>query len=133
MNEKNPEKELYHYFEVIKHAPYMSFPYYNAGNVFKDQGDYDSAGRLYALAIEKQPSHAEAWIQLGLMALRDGDQDAFIKNVCQGLASNPRRKHSYDLILSWARDNKDEELFQWAAKMMSHEMPLLYNEYFGEF
>jgi tetratricopeptide (TPR) repeat protein len=132
MNEKNPEKELYHYFEVIKHAPYMSFPYYNAGNVFEDQGDYDSAGRLYALAIEKQPSHAEAWIQLGLMALRDGDQDAFIKNVCQGLASNPRRKHSYDLILSWARDNKNEELFQWAAKMMSHEMPLLYGEYFGE-
>ena len=54
----------------------MNRVYYNLGNRFFDQSEYERAIRAYRLAIDCDPGDVAAWYNLGLCYALVGRQDA---------------------------------------------------------
>ncbi|MDR1762412.1 MAG: tetratricopeptide repeat protein [Dysgonamonadaceae bacterium] len=81
---KNPDSEpraggylfdliLSDYEKIIEQNPDFVFAWFNRGNIFCTQKDYQQAIRDYDEAISRNPDFAEAWYNRGLTRLYTGD------------------------------------------------------------
>nr|2AVP_A Chain A, synthetic consensus TPR protein [Methanothrix harundinacea 6Ac] len=64
--------------------------WYNLGNAYYKQGDYDEAIEYYQKALELDPRSAEAWYNLGNAYYKQGDYDEAIEYYQKALELDPR-------------------------------------------
>ena len=79
--------------------PNYAIAYYNMGNIFKEQSNFDEAIKLYKKAISFKPDYSEAYSNLGLTLQDQGMLEEAITAYRKSLSLNPIL---LNLTLIWA-------------------------------
>lgn len=88
-NEKDVDKQIELYTEVLKISPNDTIAYYNRGCAYYDKKDYDKAIGDYDQAIRIKPDHADAYNNRGVAYHDKGDYDKAIENYNQATEIRP--------------------------------------------
>jgi len=77
------EKSIYHYRKVLEKRPDAAVVYYNAGIVYLHAGDTASAEKALRMALDRDPSMADAYFQIGLLMLKKRAYQGALRNLIE--------------------------------------------------
>ena len=75
---------------MITHNPNDAQSYYNRGNAYRDEVDFDRAIKDYTKAIELNPEFAEVYVKRALAYIRIGKFDRAIQDYDKVLELKPK-------------------------------------------
>lgn len=94
-NEKDTDKRISLYTEVLEIDPKNAMAYNNRGYAWVEKGDYDRATEDYNKAIKLSPQLAETYYNKGVLYRRQGDYDQAIENYTKATETNPHLAPAY--------------------------------------
>ena len=83
------------YKKTISLKPDFADPYYNMGNVFKDQGKLNQAITAYNKALLLKPNYEKAYNNMGLVFQNQGKIDEAIEAYNKSISINPDYAQAY--------------------------------------
>lgn len=70
-----PQAVIDVYDEVLRQNPMVVYAWFNKGNIYYENNDFDAAAACYDKAIEMNGELAEAWYNRGLARMQQGKRD----------------------------------------------------------
>jgi Tfp pilus assembly protein PilF len=90
-------------------SQYQTVPriYYNRGNVFMNEKNYDRAIGDYSKAIELNPNYAEAYYNRGIVYMNEKNYDRAIRDYSKAIELNPNYTEAYNNRGNIFKNNKN--------------------------
>ena len=91
----NTEQALDDYALSLSYNPENAAPYYNRGNVYLEQSEYDLAIDDYSQVIEIDPENTDAYYARGLTFYHIGDYEMAIEDYSKAIEIDPANALAY--------------------------------------
>jgi len=75
--------------QCVREKPEYALGHYDLGRVYQDMGQLGAARAEYIKALDRDPSHASAWVALGFVDAQTKDYDGCIESSLKALRLDP--------------------------------------------
>ncbi|MBR1777085.1 MAG: tetratricopeptide repeat protein [Alphaproteobacteria bacterium] len=116
----HPKEALEHYKSVLKKDDSLPEAYHNMGIIYRFDGDFAEAERLFQKAVELRPDFASAYVNLALLARDKGQMDRALSLLDRALQVDSDNAEAYAQIAVTHRlCDRFEQALEYYEKALS--------------
>lgn len=130
-NNRNWKDELTLYKHILKFSPNNYTARINLANFYYEQGLYEKAKEELQVVLSKDPTAWDAFVQLGLISIAEGNLTTALEFNKRAIEFNPKCSQAYNnLGIVYKIQNRDKESFDAFLKALEIN-PELWQSYVG--